>query len=381
MIRTFKYRIYPNKIQQENIDRTLYLCQTLYNLALDQKRSAHKNFQRNISCNEQTNQLPELKEAFPEFDKVHSQVLQDVLHRVDKAFSRFFREKFGYPRFKGKDRYDSFTYPQFKLILEKNKIILPKVGPMKIIYQRPIEGKVKTLTLRRDIDQFYVCISCEIKKEAPKKIEVNSVIGVDLGLKHFLTLSNSEKIDNPRYLKKFENRLIFQQRKLSRKKKGSSNRRKQKFVLARLHRKVRNQRVDFLHKLSRKLVDKYDLVVFEDLAISDFVKNNRLAKNILDAAWSQLINFCVYKAEEAGRHVIKVTAKDTTKECSQCHNKVAVPLWQRTYHCEKCGMVMDRDLNASKNILNRAGSARINACGDGKIFPFGNQETHEFIRG
>jgi len=369
MIRTFKYRIYPNKTQKAKIEQSLFLCRMLYNLALDQRRGIYKNFKKSISYNEQQNQLPEMKEENSEFAEVHSQVLQDVLRRVDKAFQRFFQTKFGYPRFKGAHRYDSFTYPQYKLIIKKNKIIIPKIGPVKIAYQRPAAGKVKTLTVKKDIDQFYASISCEMQKEAPKKIEVRSAIGIDLGLKHFLTLSNSETVDNPRCLQKSEKKLVFQQRRLSRKKKGGNNRRKQKFALACLHRKIKNQRADFLHKISRMLVDGYDLIAFEDLKILNLAKNSRLAKSIMDAAWSRLIIFCAYKAEEAGKHVIKVSAKNTTRECSRCRNKVMVPLWQRVYHCEKCGMVCDRDLNAARNILNRAGSARINACGDEKNFP------------
>ena len=386
MKRTYKYRIYPNKEQQIKINNTLHLCMILYNLALEQRISIYKNHKKSIYYNEQQNQLPELKKTYNEFKEIHSQVLQNVLHRVDNAYHLFFLrlkahkkgKDAGFPRFKSADRYDSFTYPQYKLRLEKNRITLLKIGNIKIVYQRPIEGRVKTLTVKKEVDQYYVCITCEISKEIPAKKVVETAIGVDLGLNHFITLSNSETVDNPKYLKQSESKLVFQQKHLSRKKKGSKNRNKQKLKLARIHRKIRNQRKDFLHKLSRKLVNKYDLIVFEDLKVQNMLQNHHLAKSIADASWSKLVSNCVYKAEEAGKHCIKVNARDTTKECSKCHEKVHVPLWQRVYECKNCGLVIDRDFNAAKNILNRAGSARINACGDGEVSSSLKQDTRGF---
>lgn len=388
MKRTYKYRIYPNKAQQRRIDVTLTTCKVLYNLALEQRINVYKNHKKSISCYDQSNQLSELKKTYSEFKEVYSQILQNVLYRVDNAYNLFFLRlkakkdrDAGFPRFKSADRYDSFTYPQYRLNIQKNRIVLPKIGDVKIVYQRSIDGIVKTLTVKKEADQYYVCIACEINKDIQEKKEVSSAIGVDLGLSHFITLSNSETVDNPRCLKRSEDKLIFQQKRLSRKKKGSKNRDKQKLKLARTHRKIRNQRSDFLHKLSRKLVNKYDLIVFENLAVSNMMQNNRLAKSISDASWRKLISNCAYKAEEAGKHCIQVSTKDTTKECSKCHEKVRVPLWQRIYECKNCGLIIDRDFNAAKNILNRAGSAQINAFGEEKNSHLRNRRLIGFSRG
>lgn len=383
MKKTFKYRIYPNRKQEQILNKTLSLCRTLYNLALEQRKTAWKQHHISINCYDQIYQLPELKQAFPEFLQVHSQVQQDVLQRLDKAFQAFFRrikkgEKAGHPRFKGKDRYDSFTYPQFEPKLG-SKVCLPKIGYVRIKQHRVVEGSVKTCTVRKDIDQWYVIIVCEIENSVKLKAEVSSAIGIDLGLANLITMSNGERVDNPEYLKKSEERLKVQQRFLSKKKRVSSNRIKQKVTVVRIHRKVRNQRRDFLHKLSRKLVGRFDLIVLEDLNIRSMLKNKnrRLNKSASDAAWNTLVGFCVYKAEEAGSHVIKVDPRNTTKSCSNCGNIIAMPLWQRTYSCPNCGLEMDRDHNAAINIFNRAGSAQINACGVERILSTVKQEAYD----
>jgi putative transposase len=360
MRKTFKYRIYPNKAQAKQIDTSLLACQRLYNLALEQRIFVYKQFGKSMSEYTQINQLPDLKREYPDFKLAHSQVLQDVLNRLDKAYQNFFGRvklgsKPGFPRFKALDRYDSFTLPQYKkLTLHGSRISLPMLGKVKIKYSRAIEGQTKTLTLRKDGDQYYVCISCHQDIEVPK-LKINTVVGIDVGLNDLIMCSDGTRVENPKHLKKSEKKLKARSRKLSAKKKGSNNRTKQRKILRRVHRKIRNQRSDFLHKVSRGLIDKYDLLVFEDLRIPNMVKNHHLARAITDASWGTLLQYCTYKAEEAGKTVIQVDPRQTSKTCSHCGNIQHMPLWKREYQCQNCGLILNRDINAAKNILKKYG--------------------------
>jgi putative transposase len=287
-------------------------------------------------------------------------VLQDILIRLDKAFKNFFRrvnrgEKPGYPRFKSKDRFNSFTFPQSGFKIKRGKVILSKICAIKLIQHReiPKEGKIKTCAIKRDVDQWYASFVVELPDVKIEKKEIKSAVGVDVGLNEIATLSTGEKIQNPQWFRKSEKKLAKEQRKLSRKKKGSENRKKQKVNVAKVHRKIRNQRKDFHHKLSRELVNRFDLIVFEDLKIKNMVKNRYLAKSISDAAWNELVSFVSYKAEEAGKIVELVNPNGTSQLCSSCGMEVKKSLAVRMHHCPYCGLVMDRDKNAAINILNR----------------------------
>ncbi|MCX5804008.1 MAG: transposase [Proteobacteria bacterium] len=302
---------------------------------------------------------------------MHSQVLQDVLFRVERAFQGFFRRlkekngKAGYPRFKSENRYDSITYPQqpgFQLTEQGLK--LSKIGTIKLKKHREIKGDIETCTIKKEIDRWYACFSVEygpVKKLIPDK-----AIGIDMGIKSFATLSNGEIIDNPKYLRKSEERLITKQRQLSQKKKGCKNRKKARIKVAKLHCKVRNQRNDFHHKVSRKIVDTYGFIVVENLHIKGMVRNHHLAKSISDAGWRQFLNYLTYKAEEAGCLVEKVSPHYTSINCSVCGEPVPKTLAQRIHRCPFCKTVMDRDHNAAQNILlkSTAGTAGINAWGE-----------------
>ncbi len=344
------------------MNRTLSTCRHLYNDSLaERRRQVELNRLRKefevfpwgkpewISYYDQKRELAATKTPFQK--EIYSQVLQDVIKRVDKSFKNFFNG-FGYPRFQGMNRYNSFTYPQSGFGLEDGKLNLSKIGDIKIILHREIEGKIKTCTIKKDIDKWYVSFSCKIEK--PVQVDIKTEIGIDVELSSLLTFSNGYQIEPPEFLRKSENKLIQEQKQLSRKKKGSKNRNKQRIIVAKVHRKIRNQRTDFAHKISRKLVDSYDRIVFENLQIQNMMQNHHLAKSISDAGWSQLICFTKSKAGCAGKIIELINARNTSQNCSSCGNSVPKSLSVRTHSCSFCGIVLDRDHNAAINILKKS---------------------------
>ena len=387
----YKFRLYPTRKQVARLQETLDACRQLYNAALTERRDAynfhvkqHPNYydkstrkerSREIGINyySQANQLPEIKDLREEYQDIHSQVLQDVLRRVQKAFDAYFRrckngEDPGYPRFQGKGRYDSFTYPQAGFSLtHDNRISLSKLGSIKVKLHREIKGTIKTCTIKREGDAWYVVLACEVEHE--RLPESHEAVGIDLGLLHFATLSTGETIVNPRYYRKAEQRLARLQQALSRKKHGSHRRKKAGKQVAKAHRKVSNQRRDFLHKQSRKLVSAYGTIVFEALQPANMSKRSEpkqdengtylpngasaksgLNKSIVDAGWSMFQQFCTYKAANAGRAVLFVNPQYTSQVCSGCGTVVKKELSERWHSCE-CGCSLDRDHNAALNIL------------------------------
>ena len=362
MKRTYKFRLYPTKQQATTLTQWLTTCRILYNNSLTERKDAWHTHQHSVTYYEQAAQLQVAKKTNPFLKAVHSQVLQDTLRRLDKTFNNFFRrlkkgEKAGYPRFKGNYRYDSFTYPQsgFALEKKKKKLRLSKIGSITIKLHRPIpaEGVIKTCTIKRHIDHWYACFSLELPDPQTQR-EIKKAIGVDVGLKSLLALNNGDTIANPRWFRNSEQKLANAQRRKDRKVKGSNNRHKQNTKVAQLHRKIRNQRKDFHHKLSRKLVDSYDLIVYENLKITNMVKNHHLAKSISDAGWGQLMCFTEYKAEEAGTLVEYVSAYNTTQLCSRCGKIVPKTLATRIHRCPYCGLVLARDHNSAITVLHRS---------------------------
>ena len=363
MKKAFQFRIYPNKNQEVALNRTLSTCRHLYNDALgERKREAELNeLERTFGVTpwgkpqwmnyyDQANSLSDSKTNFQK--EVHSQVLQNTLKRVERSFKNFFNG-FGYPRFQGRDRYNSFTFPQAGFKLEDGKLSLSKIGNIRIVLHRAIEGTIKICTIKKDIDQWYVTFSCDI--DIPIiPVEIKTKTGIDVGLKALLTLSNGSQIQPPEFLRESEKRLSREQIHLSKKKLRSRNRNNQRIVVAKVHRTIRNQRKDFAHKTSRKLVNEYDHIVFEDLQIQNMVKNHHLAKSISDAGWSQLISFTKTKAEYAGKIVELVNPRNTSQICSCCGNIVPKDLSVRIHNCPFCGLVLDRDHNGAINILNRS---------------------------
>ena len=369
MIKSFKYRIYPTKDQEQKLIDTLTTCRFLYNNSLSERIEKYKENKEHVNYTKQANALAEGKNKYQIL--VHSQVLQETLKRLDKSFQNFFRRikerkvKAGFPRFKSEDRFNSFCYPQsgFRITNDCKKIRLSKIGDIKIKYSREIPSKPKTCIVKRDIEQWYVVLTSEVEKKVKSSHNLK-VVGIDVGITNFCTLSDGTVIENPRTLKKSEEKLSKEQRILSKRVKGSKNRYKQRIIVSKVHRKIRNQRSDFLHKVSTDLVKKYDTIIFEDLNIKGMLKNHKLAKHISDCSWSKLIELTSHKAEEAGSEVSKVSARNTSQTCSGCGKLVPKTLADRIHICPFCGLVMDRDLNASVNIRNRAGTARIHAHGD-----------------
>ena len=359
MIKTYKYRLYPTRKQTEKLDWTLETCRILYNSCLIDRKRAYEQTGKGLSRIDQQKILVRDKKNIEYLTNIHSQVLQDVLFRVEKAYKAFFRRikekngKAGYPRFKQTGRYDSITYPQSGFgIDDTGKLSLSKVGHINIKLHRNTTGIIKTCAIKKEIDKWYVCFSVEYKPIA-KPIS-DKQIGIDVGIKSFAVLSSGKVIDNPKYLILSEERLIKKQRWLSNKKKGSNNRKKAKIMVARLHKKVSNQRKDFQHKLSRRIVDNYGYIAVEDLQIRNIVKNHNLAKSIHDAGWGQFISFLTYKAEEAGCYVERINPRNTSKLCSVCGYVYRdMTLSIRKWTCPVCNTEHDRDINASINILNK----------------------------
>ncbi|MGB9928969.1 MAG: RNA-guided endonuclease InsQ/TnpB family protein, partial [Methanosarcina sp.] len=300
--------------------------------------------------------IPIWKKDKPELKTVHSHVLQDITMRVDLAFQAFFRrlksgEKAGYPRFKGKGWYDSITYLQSGFSLNNKFLNLSKIGDIKIKLHRPIEGNIKRLTIRRSATlKWYVSILTDTETCNPLEPSEKSV-GIDVGLLSFAVISDGTFIENPKFYLKEEKNLVKTQRKHSKAEKGTPARKKSLKVLCRVHERIFNKREDFIQKLSNSLVKNYGTICFEDLNIKNMVKGPLYSKGIMDAAWNKLVTYTSYKAVNAGRKVVLVNPHNTSQLCSKCGNVVEKDISERTHNCPYCGLSIDRDLNASYNIL------------------------------
>jgi putative transposase len=335
--------------------QTLRECRGLYNTLLAERRDAFETTGKSPSLYSQQGRFPELKESNPALREVHSQVLQNVAVRIDLAFKAFFRrvkakEKPGYPRFRPATSYDSFTYPQSGFRVEDKRVFLSKIGHVKAVVHRPLEGTVKTATVRKtSTGKWFVCLSCEVEPEPlPESTEA---VGVDVGLKDIIVTSDGESVRAPKFLRKEEKELARTQRRLSEAPKGSRKRVRRRKIVAKVHERIRNKRTNFAHQQSRKLVNRYGFIAVEDLSVNRMVKNHCLAKSIADAAWTDLIAKLFYKAESADRRVVKVAPHYTSQDCSCCGYRQVMPLSKRVYDCPSCGLSLDRDTNAAKNIL------------------------------
>ena len=379
-LKAYTYRLYPNKEQARKLQWTLDRARELYNAALQERRDAWQMCEVSISYNQQAAQLPEIKEIRPEYHDIHSQVLQDVLRRVKKAYDNFFRrvkagKTPGYPRFQGYGRYDSFTFPQSGFSLtEDNRVCLSKIGTLKVKFPKgkkanPPTGTMKTCTVKREGEYWSIVFTCEVEPEVVYHPSEEAV-GIDLGLLHFATLSDGSTIENPRHLRQAENKLKKLQEALARKKRGSKRRRKAAAHVGKTHRHIRNQRKDFHHKEARKLVTQYQTIVFEKLQPANMSKRPKpkqdeatgqylpngasakagLNKSILDAGWGMFQQIVESKAACAGSRVLLVSPKYTSQICSGCGALVQKTREERWHECS-CGCSLDRDHNAAKNIL------------------------------
>jgi putative transposase len=356
MLKAFRYRLYPTKAQQTKIVSTLELLRWVYNETLAVRKNSWEKEKKSVSLFKTNKLLTQWKKERPELCSVFSQVLQDAQVRVDLAFQAFFRrvkageKEAGYPRFKGRGRYDSFTYTQFGFKLANNILTLAKIGSVRVNLHRPVQGEIRRVTIRRaSTGKIFVSIIAEASSNL-LPFRDGSVVGVDVGLESFATLSNGEKILNPRFFRNEEHEVAKAQRRLSVEKKGSVEWRKRLKVVQRVHERIANKRSDFIHQESRKLVNRFGVVAFEDLNVKGMQQNHCLAKSIGDAAWGLFVNATLNKAEDAGSKGVLVNPQYTSQTCSRCGLIVPKELSERVHRCE-CGLIIDRDLNASINIL------------------------------
>jgi putative transposase len=373
-IRTYQYRIYPTISQIEKFDRDVEFLRLLYNASLQERREHYKKFNKGISRFEQQKNLPEIKRMFPEETKnIHSQVIQEVLHRLDLAYSNFFRrikngETPGFPRFKKYKNYKSINFPQVKSDLSGGPIKLTRLCNQKA--KLKVSGFEKEINVKFHREMLGNCVNVIIKKfpsgkffvffvceDVPKNVypTTENTVGIDLGLVNYLTLDDGKQFHHPKPYKTSKEKLAYRQRKLASKQRGSKNREKQRVLVAKQHEHVANIRDDFQHKLTIELLDNYDVIVMEKLDIKSMLENKGYevsAANISEASWGSFVEKLSYKAESAdNKRLILVNPRNTTKTCSSClFVKDKMELSDRIYSCEKCGLSIDRDINAAKNI-------------------------------
>ena len=360
MLKGYKYRIYPNKQQEEQIQKTFGCCRFVYNQTLAYRKEKYekdKEPMNKIACNNYVNQV--LKNEYEWLTEVDKFALTNSVYNMDSAYQKFFKEHTGYPKFKSKHNHyksytTNFTNNNIEVSFDNNKIKLPKLKWVKAKVHREFIGKIKSATISQVSSGKYF-ISVLVETEHIPMESTGYAIGFDLGIKDLLITSDGEKKENPKYIKRYENKLAKEQRKLSHKKKGSKNWDKQRIKVARIHEKIHNTRIDNLHKISHEIISENQVIVSENLAVSNMVKNHNLAKSIYDCGWSELTRQISYKAEWNNRKYIKIGR--FTKSSQPCHicgyiNPDTKDLSVRKWICPQCGTVHDRDINASINILN-----------------------------
>ena len=352
--KTFKYRLYPNKAQAEALSGQLSEACRLYNAALQERIEAYARHRQSISYYDQAAQLTEIRKT-GDLGLPNCHCAQDVLKRLDKAFKAFFRrlkqgQKPGFPRFKSRRRYDSITFPSHgdgNKLLPSGHLFVQGVVNIKIKLHRPLYGEIKTVTVRRQNEHWYVCFSVETA--AHPLPESDQAVGIDVGLSSFATLSDGTEIESPRLYQQAQKKLRRAQRRVARRKKGSNRRRKAVVLLRKIHQHIFNQRLDHQHKLARMLVNQYGLIAIEDLNVRGLA-GGMLSKQVLDASWSSFIAKLTYKAEDAGRQLVKVDPRGTSQRCP-CGAKVPKKLSDREHACTKCGLITTRDHASAVEIL------------------------------
>jgi putative transposase len=353
MFRAYKYRLYPTNSQKELIHKHCGSVRFLYNLALETKTTAYLGNRVNLSRYDLQKQLVELKKELPWLKETNSQSLQSALINLDEAYNKFFKGA-GFPKFKKKSNKGSFSVPQ-NVIIEDDLLIIPKFKEgIKTVLHRPIKGTIKSATVSvTPTGKYFVSVLCETKEGIPPKapIKESTTIGVDLGIKDFAVTSEGEVIENPKYLKNNIERLKALQRRASKKQKGSNNRKKANKRVALLHEKIKNQRQDFLHKVSTKLIRENQTIALETLGISNMIKNHNLAQAISDVSWSEFNRMIEYKAEWYGVNVLRIgrfTPSSKSCECGVINKDLK--LSDRVWKCKSCKSVNERDRLAARNI-------------------------------
>jgi putative transposase len=373
--KTYQEKLRPTPTQEHALEAVLWRCRTLYNTALEQRITAWQRCHVCLTRSQQEAELKAIRAAFPEYAAIHSHVLQDVLARLDKTYQAFFHrlangEKPGFPRFQGRERYHSFTYKEYGngARLDNGCLVLSKIGRIAVRWSRPVQGSIKTVTVSREADGWYICCSCAEVPTAPLPLTGRET-GIDVGVKVFLLTADGEPIENPRHYRKAEKQLKKAQQRVSRRKKGSRRRRKAVQVLARQHQHVRRQRADFHHKTALALVRAYDTIYVEAIRPANlsrrpaprpdehgiYAHNGASRKaglntSIHDAGWGHFLAILAFKAVCAGKRVEAVSPAYTTQDCSGCGERIYKSLSVRTHVCTNCGLILDRDLNAAKTI-------------------------------
>jgi putative transposase len=366
MLKAYKYELLPTAEQSNRINQIAGSCRFVYNIALETKIYAYQSKKKSISCFELIKQLTELKkdEKTKWLNDAPAQSLQQAISNLDTAFSNFFRGKANFPKFKKKKHKQSFRIPQgIKVDFENWKVFIPKLKWVEFCRDRKFNGEIRQATITKTpTNRYFISILVDNKKELPKKkpIKEKTAIGIDVGLKHFATLSNGTKIENPKYLFHSLKRLRIEQRSLQRKyKKGkkfeeqSNSYKKQKLVVARLHEKISNQRKDFLHKLSSAIVKQYDTICVENLNIKGMIQNKNLSRSILDVGWGMFISQLKYKSEWYGKNFVQIgrfIPSSRLCSCGYCNSELS--LADREWTCPECKQTHNRDILAANNIKN-----------------------------
>lgn len=372
MRNVFKVRIYPTPEQQTALSKAFGCARWWWNHALNLNNETYKATGKGLSRQGYNDRLPELKKEFPWLTECYSQVLQSISLNLSQAFINFFEGRTKYPNFKSKHGKQSIQYPQHVKILS-NALKIPKIGDVKAKLHRTFEGKLKTVTISMSrTGKYYASLLFD---DGLPELAISSegkAIGIDLGLTYLAITSDGSKFGNPKPLRKREKNLKRKQKKLSRKEQGSKRRAKAKRIVARVHERIANSRKDFQHKLSHKLVNENQVIIVEDLAVKNLVKNHKLAKSISDSGWAEFTRQLKYKAEKNGKTYLEIGRFfPSSKTCHVCLNQLdSLPLDVRSWICSNCNTKHDRDVNAAINIRDEG--LRILALGTSATAQGGN---------